>query len=218
MENISLGIIGGTGRLGSLIQKHHSCSFIIHSKTKLEEIPFESIDVFIDVSINEAIHKYLDSIVQAQKPLVCGSTQYSGATEKKLSSLQDQIPIVIASNFSKGIYHLKQLLQSFDQVPKIIRDIHHIHKKDAPSGTAKSLENLYEPSIPIKSIREGEVSGTHEVVFQFNEEEITITHTALSRDLFAFGAIEAATFLSKKKPGLYTMHDVYSKQREESYG
>ena len=94
-------------------------------------------------------------------------------------------------------------------------EAHHVHKKDAPSGTAKKLAELISGArkkrpadIPIESIREGEIVGDHKVIFNSATERIELFHSAKTRDTFAAGAIEAAKFLKDKKKGLYTMQDV----------
>jgi len=102
-----------------------------------------------------------------------------------------------------------------------ITEAHHIHKKDAPSGTALMLMDAVaegkewdsaktKAEVEIKSIREGEIVGDHTVLFVGPSETIEITHRAQSRDAFARGALVAALFVSKKKNGLYGMADVLS--------
>jgi 4-hydroxy-tetrahydrodipicolinate reductase len=90
-----------------------------------------------------------------------------------------------------------------------------VHKKDAPSGAAKLLASSIEENHPdnksaaIQSFRIGEVIGTHDVVFNTEQEQIRLTHTAHNRELFARGALLAVRFLSTQSPGLYTMDDLY---------
>ena len=88
---------------------------------------------------------------------------------------------------------------------------HHIHKKDKPSGTAIVLQKILEQKRKNlrkpKSIREGEIVGTHRIEIWSKEEIITIEHKALRRAVFAKGAVEAGVWLAKQKPGLYTMED-----------
>ena len=96
-----------------------------------------------------------------------------------------------------------------------MREVHHVHKKDSPSGTAKRLADVVASErkipateIPIEAIREGEVVGDHQVTFESTDETIELFHRAKSRDTFAAGALKAAKFLSGKKSGLYNMRDV----------
>ena len=93
-----------------------------------------------------------------------------------------------------------------------VTETHHVHKKDAPSGTALALAEVMESEIkkkiPIRSIREGEIVGEHTVAFATAGERLEIKHVAFSRDAFAAGALEAAKWAARRKPGLYSMRDV----------
>ncbi|MDO8580314.1 MAG: dihydrodipicolinate reductase C-terminal domain-containing protein, partial [Candidatus Omnitrophota bacterium] len=94
-------------------------------------------------------------------------------------------------------------------------ETHHIHKKDSPSGTAKTMHDIALQCSPTpphfdqdKIKREGEVIGYHEITFETDFDTLKIIHNAKDRSMFAKGALEAAIFLQTKKNGLYTMHDV----------
>jgi len=94
-----------------------------------------------------------------------------------------------------------------------IIEAHHIHKKDAPSGTAKKLAQIVKEASKrevsdIKSIREGEIVGDHKVTFESPYDIIELSHSAKTRDILAKGALAAAKFIAGKKPGLYDMQDV----------
>jgi 4-hydroxy-tetrahydrodipicolinate reductase len=129
------------------------------------------------------------------------------------------VPIVFASNFSIGVNVLFWLtskaaeLLGDDFVPEII-ETHHKMKKDAPSGTAKTIAQLLKTAqkiqteIPIQSIREGEIVGQHTVIFTGPAERLELTHRAASREIFARGALRAAKWIMGKPPGLYSMQDV----------
>jgi 4-hydroxy-tetrahydrodipicolinate reductase len=98
-----------------------------------------------------------------------------------------------------------------DFSPEII-ETHHKMKKDAPSGTAKTLADVLKTAqkkeIPIQSIREGDVVGEHTVIFTGPGERLELTHRAANREIFARGALRAAHWIMGKPPGLYTMQDV----------
>jgi 4-hydroxy-tetrahydrodipicolinate reductase len=129
------------------------------------------------------------------------------------------LPIVFASNFSVGVNVLFWLtrkaaeLLGRDFSPEII-ETHHKMKKDAPSGTAKTLAEVLKTAqkiqdeIPIQSIREGDVVGEHTVIFMGPEERLELTHRATSREIFARGALRAAHWIMGRPPGLYSMQDV----------
>jgi len=140
-----------------------------------------------------------------------------------------------ASNFSIGMNitfalnrKLATIMNEYPQFSASVKEIHHIHKKDSPSGTAHRLiddiidqHNRYEKFelntnqkmddesvLPVNAIREGEVKGFHEVTWHSASEEIKISHEAFDRKIFAEGAIMAATWLINQKPGEYTMSDI----------
>ena len=98
-----------------------------------------------------------------------------------------------------------------------IKEAHHIHKKDKPSGTAKLMANivkekLRKADIPIESIREGEIVGKHDITFEGKVDTLKISHSARTRDIFALGALRAARFVAKKDKGLFSMADVLEEQ------
>lgn len=106
-------------------------------------------------------------------------------------------------------------MKEMELSPNLIEETHHINKKDCPSGTALALSHLSDPPTEIKAHRKEDVFGTHCVHYNLSGEQITLTHTALSRELFASGALKALCFLYEKEKGLYTMDDVFAK--ENSY-
>jgi 4-hydroxy-tetrahydrodipicolinate reductase len=207
MESLQIAIIGGTGRLGSTIARLYKKSILISSKS--EKVDFESVDVFIDVSSPNIIEKYLKEIVNKKKPLVVGSTGHTPHTEKLLVEASKTIPVLIAPNFSFGIALVKNLLKQIPIQPEKIIETHHLNKKDTPSGTAKLLSSLFSSPPPIESIRKEGAIGTHTICYCFDGEEMEITHKAKSLEVFAKGALAAASFLSKKGKGLYTMEEIY---------
>jgi 4-hydroxy-tetrahydrodipicolinate reductase len=214
MKKTHICIIGGNGRLGKEISLLCESPIIIDSKTKIENIDFEAIDIFIDVSRADVITGYIDSIRNAKKPLVIGSTGHSKKTITHLLDAGNDIPLLIAPNFSKGIFLLKKLIKEIKVPPTSITETHHINKKDSPSGTAKEISTLLEKEVPITSIRKEEAFGTHTITYKLSGEELEITHRAGSRELFAKGAIAALSFLYQKEKGLYTMDDVYTEDEK----
>ncbi len=170
-------------------------------------------DVIIDFSHPTALPSLLDYAVLNSVALVIGTTGYSKDEIQQIKDASQSIPIVYTSNTSIGVQGLLKTIQTLQTVlPNAQIDItetHHIHKKDAPSGTAKMIvEALGDPSLPVVSIREGDVVGIHEVRFTFGNEIITISHEATSKQVFVDGAITCATFIVSQPPGLYAMSDV----------
>jgi len=173
-------------------------------------------DVSIDFTIAEATASLLAEVVKAGKPYVIGTTGFSPDQEKAIAEASRVIPIVKSYNMSLGVNVFFRLAQ---QVAKVlpgysfhIEETHHVHKKDAPSGTAVQAGRLIEQAsgkkVTYESFREGEVVGDHRVIIQGPTDRIELFHHADSRDIFASGALEAAKWVVKQKPGLYSMFDV----------
>ena len=160
-------------------------------------------------------------------PVVCGTTGWYGDYETVVAECHRMKGrLFTATNFSIGMNimfelnrRLAELMRGRDDYKTSISETHHIHKLDAPSGTAITLqEQIVESgkrpveSVPIASFREGEVPGTHTVVYDSEIDTLMLTHEAHSRKGLALGALLAAEFLSKAEPGVYTMKDILSKE------
>ena len=140
-------------------------------------------------------------------PVVCGSTGWNAqALLDEDKRLHDKPMLVWKSNFSVGVnitFELnKELAQKMSEQPQYtpsIKEIHHIHKLDKPSGTAKTLAEQIGVNVPIESVREGEVPGTHIVTWDSPEDTIVLTHIAKGRRGFALGAVlEAEKVVSSR--------------------
>jgi 4-hydroxy-tetrahydrodipicolinate reductase len=176
-------------------------------------------NVIIDFSHRDAIGEICRAATQHGKSLVIGTTGHSQQQRRMIEEAAQSLSIVFASNFSVGVNVLFWLTRKAAELlgrdfnPEII-ETHHKMKKDAPSGTAKTLAEVLkaaqknENQIPIRSIREGEVVGEHTVIFSGPSERLELTHRAASREIFARGALRAASWVMGKPPGLYSMQDV----------
>lgn len=206
---------GFDGRMGKIIRqlalaKGFKAYPLSQSKKK-------SGSLLVDFSSSSGLSTALDFALSRALPLLSGTTALEEEVREKLHQAAKQIPIVYSTNFSIGILFLRQILRQFSPKfppnfsPTIIEQ-HHSQKKDAPSGTAKTLQlELQNPaSVPIFSIRIGELAGTHQVVFSGPNETFTFTHEATSRDIFARGALLCSEKMLAKKlqPGLYTVEDI----------
>lgn len=170
-------------------------------------------DVAIDFSLPEGFDALLAECVQRDAGLVSGTTGLSGPQRSALAKAGESIPVVWASNFSVGVVVMEDLLKrAAAALPEWQVDIvetHHVHKKDAPSGTALSLARAIaavagrEPEI--RSRREGEVVGEHVVGFSGPGERIELRHLAGDRDIFARGALEAAVRLHDSTAGQWSL-------------
>jgi len=175
-------------------------------------------DVLIDFTTPEATLLNLKACTQHGVKMVIGTTGLTPAQIGEIRQASTKIPIVYSSNMSVGVnilFRLANMLaeKATSDYTVTMTEAHHIHKKDAPSGTAKTLAEIIEKASgrkvsDIQSIREGEIIGDHEVVFESPEDTLTIKHHAKNRDIFAKGSLVAAKFLATKTKGLFSMQDV----------
>ena len=176
-------------------------------------------DVAIDFSQADSIDEICRVASQHRQALVIGTTGHSLAQRETIEIAARDIPIVFASNFSIGVNVLFALARKAAELLGLefkieIIETHHRMKKDAPSGTAKTIAEILkqvrksDDEIPIESIREGDVVGDHTVIFAGPNERLELTHRASSREIFARGALRAAQWVVGKPPGLYSMQDV----------
>tara|TARA_B100001094_G_scaffold316306_1_gene357348 strand:- start:203 stop:817 length:615 start_codon:yes stop_codon:yes gene_type:complete len=194
MEKKNLMIYGHNGKLGNKI-----CRFgedynynIIKLERDLSNLKELKNCVIVDVTCVEGTSYLLDKLLENKinLRLIIGTTGDFNNIESKINKYSIENKVVKISNFSYGIPEIEKILKNFDlNIWKIkIKEIHHIHKKDAPSGTAKTLANICNYNYNnIESIREGEIFGIHEITLSTEDEEIIIIHKAKNRDIFAKG-------------------------------
>lgn len=220
---IRLGIIGASGKMGQRIcyctlqDPDLLISWKIDSKRPSETTSLSSTDVIIDFSTPEALVENLQIALDRNSAIVIGTTGFGPKEHLALKKAALLIPVFSAPNFSIGmaatIYVTEKLSSLLTNFTSHIIETHHIHKKDSPSGSALAIQEALQKGNKtnlqgIESIREGEVIGKHCLSFSNKNEEVTLSHEALSRDVFAKGALEAAKFLRKQPPGLYSMKDL----------
>ena len=198
---------------------------------------FKKIDVIIDFTVPECTLEILRIASKLKKRIVIGTTGFNRSQENQIKKYSQKISILKAGNMSLGVNLLMYLTEIAskslnDEYLSKIFEVHHKHKKDYPSGTAlmlgkgiadgknKNLYNLigkkfldkksfpYGKKINFNSIRKGEIIGEHEVKFSSGKEIITLNHEAFDRALYSDGALTASEWLTKKRPGLYTMRDL----------
>jgi 4-hydroxy-tetrahydrodipicolinate reductase len=214
---IQIALTGVRGRMGQLIAK--AIEEDKNTTLVLNEKEATKCDVFIDFTAPMATLEYLKIACALKVPLVIGTTGFTPAEKNSMAEASSLIPIVYSPNMSIGMNLVYQLLRTATDVLKErasvgIIDIHHRHKKDAPSGTALRMVEVIQEAgqareqIQVSSLRLGEGSGTHQALFSWAGEEIEIIHRAANRDCFAEGALEAAKWIIGKPPGLYGMQDV----------
>ena len=201
------------------------------------EAEFKKVDVIIDFTIPRCTFEILKIASKLKKKVIIGTTGFTKKQESLIKIYSKKIPILKAGNMSLGVNLLMYLTEIASSslgkkfLSKIL-EIHHKHKKDYPSGTALMLAkgiaqgrggnfyNLYGKKflnkkkfpfgkkINFNSIRKGKIIGEHEVIFSSGKEIITLNHEAFDRALYSEGALSAAKWLVKKKPGLYSMRDL----------
>lgn len=219
---IKIAVSGSRGRMGNRIIRliEEDQELKLSSAFDVDDDPVNAIkncDVLIDFTAPEASIKNLEIAKKLGKAVVIGTTGLDEAKAKLIKEASNKIPVVFSPNMSVGVNLLFAITQKAallldETYTASISETHHVHKKDAPSGTAKRLHDIIvherKNNVSVDSKRKGEVVGDHTVVFDGKEERIEITHHAKSRDVFARGAIVAAKFINKKKKGLFTMREV----------
>ncbi|HSY19473.1 MAG TPA: 4-hydroxy-tetrahydrodipicolinate reductase [Candidatus Acidoferrales bacterium] len=235
-------ITGSKGRMGQALV---SCARNFHKLQVVAQVGrgddlaavIDKCDVVIDFSAHAATVGVAKLCAKHKKALVIGTTGHTDMDSFEIRKLAKKMPIVWASNFSTGVNTLFWLTRKAAETlgPDFdleVVEMHHRLKKDAPSGTAKSLAEILaavrklhlseaarhgrngivgertQSEIGVHSIRGGDVVGDHTVIFANTGERVELTHKASSRDTFANGALRAAQWLVKQKPGLYDMQDV----------
>ena len=179
-------------------------------------------DVVIDFSRPESTMPLIIEAKEHKKPLVIGTTGFTDIELKLIKEASNEIPIMLSFNMSKGIYYFKKNIEQFlknnsDSMKCLISETHHTQKVDAPSGTAIELKNFIEinnnqkyiTSIEIESKRVSDIFGIHEVIFFNDANQISFKHEALSRKIFADGAISIAKSMIGIPPGMYTTQDFF---------
>ena len=232
--------IVGYGKMGRAIEKlaleqGHQVVVTISSANKhqIDQLSEYNPDVAIEFSTPDSAVQNLEKIISQKIPVICGTTAWHHQYDRicKLTK-ENSSALLYASNYSIGMnlmfrmnQQLAKMMSRFDHYIPSITEIHHIHKKDAPSGTAVTLaEQIIQQqdridhwvldvnenkALTIKSQREGEVIGTHYVSYTSEIDDITLSHVAHSRDGFVAGALLAAEFINGKS-GIYNMQDVLS--------
>jgi len=223
----------GYGKMGKIIDKI-SQSRGHEIVARIDETPCEDVlnnpDVVIEFSSPESAYDNIKICLDAGIPVVCGTT---GWLDKKADIEKYAIDkggtFLYGSNFSLGVNlffalnkKLARLMKPFQEYIPQLEEIHHVHKKDSPSGTAITLaeeiienynfdswklEETIGNKLGIFALRKDEIPGTHSVFYKSNVDEIEIKHTAFTRDGFALGAVIASEWIADKK-GIFTMDDV----------
>ncbi len=221
----------GYGRMGKAIEKiaierGHEIVLKIDVNDKVYNL--KKADVAIDFSSPTAAYNNLKTCIDQNVPVICGTTGWLDKYDHIVEYCKEKKgALIYASNFSVGVNlffnlteYLAKIMQNIEGYDVGMKEIHHIHKLDAPSGTAitlaeQVLKSKKQWSIDVQSAdnlfieveREGEVPGTHAVTYQSEVDQIEIKHTAHNRQGFAKGAVIASEWICGKT-GVFSMQDV----------
>lgn len=248
---VKVGIYGASGRVGRLL-----CQIVNENESlelssvyfKGEASGFEAstiakdavdflakCDVAIDFSSPEGTQELLEAAEKCPKALVIGTTGLNSHQANLLRDVAKTSAVLYATNMSLGVALLNSLVKTASEKLREfdieIVEMHHRHKKDAPSGTALTLAEYAaagrgldldsvrisgrdgnigartKDEIAVMALRGGDIVGEHTVGFYNDGEFLRLSHTATSRDTFAKGAVKAAAWLAGQKPGLYKIQD-----------
>ena len=229
--------MAGHPRIGEDAGYVAGCGSIGVAITDSLEQALADAEVLIDFTFPEVTLANLKVCAALGKKLVVGSTGFTPAQRAELDSYGDRVPVVFAPNMSVGVNVcfkiLKEIAQTLgDGFDVEIVELHHNKKKDSPSGTAVRMGEIVADAlgrdynqvanfhregmcgersheeIGMQTVRGGDIVGEHTVYFVGMGERIELTHRAMSRDMFARGALRAAAWLGDKTPGLYDMQKV----------
>lgn len=234
---MKLCIIGINGKMGlelqNVLKNYPDIEYFGISRTKSDNV-YTSIlecpkmDVICDFASVDALDSYLPYAIEHKIPCVIATTGFTLDQENQIERASALIPVFKSANFSYGVFILNKLLAQAikyceNDYEMDVFDAHHKFKKDSPSGTAKQLLQTINDSstqtyvfgnerdngiIPLHVIRAGNIVGDHSILFSNLSEQIEIKHHALSKSVFAEGAVRACQFILDKKNGYYTMEDL----------
>lgn len=208
------GIVGYSGRMGreleALLGKagHELVLTVDLNGCNIMGTP----QVILDFSLPSAWASTVRLCGEHNAALVLGTTGFSEAQLNEVRGLAETVPVVHSSNFGLGTNVLAMILRDYSDMlsgwDMEITEAHHNRKKDAPSGTAKMLMSAAGRTCPTHSPRLGNLPGDHTVCFALEDELLSFTHRAISRTMFARGAVKAAEFACGTVPGYYSFRDV----------
>jgi 4-hydroxy-tetrahydrodipicolinate reductase len=227
----------GHGAMGRLVEARaldegHSVALVLTSSDMLQRVDEvaerlkQSADVAIDFSVADAVLNNISACMTAGIPLVEGTTGWNReGVDVEQFVKKSGGALLYGANFSIGVnlfYRIieraGELFRGLDDYAPFIEEAHHSRKKDAPSGTAIKLRDLLaakiEREIPVTSTRAGFIPGTHRVGFDSVADQITLTHTARSREGFAAGALLAARWIIGRK-GVYEFSEAFDEILKE---
>ena len=240
---MKIAIVGAAGRMGKMLTALADANPSLEVVAKVDVADGydkawpAGTEAVIDFSFHSAVPAFIAKAAEEGIAYVIGTTGLSAEEQGAVDAAAKRIPVVQSGNYSLGVNLLLNLVKTAAKVlgPEYdveVVEMHHRHKKDAPSGTALMLAKsaaagrgvdfdkaaIYgrkgiigerpEGEIAVHALRGGAVVGDHTVMFAGDVERVEITHKAQSREAFAAGALKAAQWAAGRNPGIYTMRDV----------
>ena len=206
---------GASGKMGQAVLK------IIKDSNEFAKDNLLNSDVVIDFSNPISTLQILNECVDNKKPLIIGTTGISEDHLDTIKKASKKIPILLAANMSIGINNLKESITIFlnkleEKMHCIIEETHHVQKIDKPSGTAVELIDLIKlkdknqniKNIEVNSHRVEDVFGIHKITFYSKNRSSYFMHEALSRDVFAQGALLSSKIVVGLEPNIYKFKDI----------
>ena len=240
---MKIAIVGAAGRMGKMLVALAEANSVLEVVAKVDVAEGydktwpAGTEAVIDFSFHSAVPAFVAKAAEERLAYVLGTTGLSAEEQQAVDAAAKRIPVVQSGNYSLGVNLLLNLVKTAAKVlgPEYdveVVEMHHRHKKDAPSGTALMLAKaaaagrgvdfdaaaVYgrkgivgerpEGEIAVHALRGGSVVGDHTVMFAGEVERVELTHRAQSREAFAAGALKAAQWAAGRQPGIYTMRDV----------
>ncbi|TYT62890.1 4-hydroxy-tetrahydrodipicolinate reductase [Natrialba swarupiae] len=250
---VRVGVTGATGRMGqevlAAVAEREDCEVVLAVNRDPDGETIDGVEIepasefdslvvdreptaVIDFTGPESAPEYAAACSEAGVPFVTGTTGFEDDEREELEAASDEIPVLHAPNFARGVQTLVDVVgdvvQSLAGYDVELVETHHNQKRDAPSGTANRLLSEIEANgdftgrkhgregfdpreegeIGVHVLRAGNVTGEHEIVIADNHEEVRLTHRAEDRGVFAAGAVDAAVWLADRDPGSYDFADV----------
>ena len=240
---MKVAILGAAGRMGhmlcDLVDRSEELELVAKCDVR-EEYPRTwpaETEAVIDFTFHEAVPENITKAAEDGVVYILGTTSLTDEEQAAVDAAAKKIPVVQSGNFSLGINLLLGLVRKASEILGVeydceVVEMHHRHKKDAPSGTALMLAKAAadgrgqefddvsvfgregivgerpQGEIAVHALRGGSVIGDHTVMFAGDVERVELVHKAQSREAFAAGALRAALWAADKAPGLYNMRDV----------
>ncbi len=212
----------GTGKTGSAVGQLLGESAVLFDGSNPASVSaLSDVSAAIVFVPPDAVESVIETVLEAGIPAVWGTTGYKWPPSLPARVQEKGVKWVIGSNFSLGMNLARKAINMFGNGSKLLKEpefhiheVHHIHKKDAPSGTALSWQEWLDEESSISSDRQGDVKGIHTLHIKTENESIWLKHEAHSRKLFAEGAVWAARYMLKHsdiEPGVYSFSSVFDR-------